>query len=91
MAVSTARQESFGIAMQEAVALGAWAVVPNRAAYPDVTRPGSGFIYDSLEDAAELVQRCLTANASPVWDGYYENVVQRIGEEIKRRFYNGGG
>ncbi|MFQ5766933.1 MAG: glycosyltransferase, partial [Acidobacteriota bacterium] len=34
--VSTARQENFGVAVVEAVACGAWPVLPRRLAYPEL-------------------------------------------------------
>ncbi len=75
--VSTARQETFGIAMQEGIALGAWAVAPRRCSYPEVIRPGTGWLYDSLEEAAHLVERALGQTASPVWDGWHEKAIER--------------
>jgi glycosyltransferase involved in cell wall biosynthesis len=50
--VSTANHEFFGIGIVEGIAAGAWPVVPNRLAYPEViahlgtSRPAADFLYD---------------------------------------------
>lgn len=84
--VSTARQETFGIAMQEGIALGAWAVAPNRLSYPEVIRKDTGFLYSDLGEAADLVYDALRTDKSPEWDGYHELAIDRAAEEIKGRF-----
>lgn len=43
--VSTAEHEFFGLAVVEAVAAGAWALVPRRLAYPEVLAGLDGFFY----------------------------------------------
>lgn len=80
--VSTATQETFGIAMQEGIALGAWAVAPRRLSYPEVVRPGSGHLYDDLTAAAHAVERSLQSDSPPTWDGYHERAVQRAAQAI---------
>lgn len=84
--VSTARQETFGIAMQEGIALGAWAIAPRRLSYPEVIRSGSGFLYDDLNHAAELIKKSLELDRSPEWDGHHEEAVYRAASEIRGRF-----
>lgn len=61
VALSTARQETFGIAMQEARNLGAVPIAPNRLAYKDVI-PGPNR-YDTLGEAARLIRRSLDGDA----------------------------
>lgn len=73
---SSAYQETFGIAMQESIALGAWAVCPNRLSYQTVIR-GGGWLFDNLLDATVLVHKCLHEKDSPPWDGHHEKAIQR--------------
>lgn len=80
--VSTARQETFGIAMQEGIAAGAWAVAPRRLAYPEVIRTG-GSLYDSLDQAADFVHGFLKAVWSPPWDGWHEGAINRASAAIE--------
>lgn len=82
--VSTAYQETFGIAMQEGIALGSWAVAPKRLAYPEVIREGSGLLYDTLEHAADLVNICLKSSIPSRWDGHHEHAIKRATNHIKR-------
>ncbi len=51
--VSTADHEFFGIAVCEAIWAGAAPLLPNRLSYPELVP--SGNLYDSLEEAAELI------------------------------------
>lgn len=74
--VSTALQETFGIAMQEGIALGAWAVAPNRLCYAETLR-GNGLLFDTLDEAAEQVVSLLERECGPSWDGYHENAIFR--------------
>lgn len=80
--VSTATQETFGIAMQEGIALGAWAVAPNRLSYPETLRHG-GSTYATLVGAAEQVERALAAASPALWDGWHEQAVSRAATAIK--------
>lgn len=57
VAVSTARQETFGIAMQEARNMGCVPVAPDRLAYPE-TIPDYP-LYHDLDEAVDLVRRSL--------------------------------
>jgi glycosyltransferase involved in cell wall biosynthesis len=67
IAVSTAYHEFFGIGMAEAIAAGAFPLVPNRLAYPEVLKTAfgddmDGFFYDGTadglaEDLTILVKR----------------------------------
>lgn len=61
--LSTARQETFGIAMQEGRNLGAWPVAPNRLAYPDTLPPGC--CYDTLGEAVRLIRAFLDRDDRP--------------------------
>lgn len=86
VAVSTARQETFGIAMQEAIALGAWAVAPDRLSYPGVIPEDAGFLYRDLDGAARAVRRALDTESGPTWTGYHERAIARAAREIAGRF-----
>ena len=57
IAVSFARQETWGIAMQEAVLCGCFPICPNRLSYTELYYPE--FLYDSFEEAKQLVQRII--------------------------------
>jgi len=63
VAVSTARQETWGIAMQEAAALGCYPVVPRALSYSEVFA-GSDTLYtdDDFDAAARCVRRALDAD-----------------------------
>ncbi len=84
--VSTARQETFGIAMQEGIALGAWAVAPNRLSYPEVINEDNGYLFSDLEGAAYSVRCALDAERGPKWTGYHERAIGRAAREIVGRF-----
>lgn len=77
--ISTAYQETFGLAMQEGAALGAWTVSPNRLSYPEVTR-GCGWVYDTPRQACEQIKQGLRQNNLSPWDGWHEDVILRAGE-----------
>lgn len=57
--VSTALQETWGIAMLEGALLGAHPVCPNRLSYPEVH--GADCCYDDLDDAVAHIARGLTS------------------------------
>ena len=82
-AISTARQETFGIAMQEAAVLGSWLIVPNRLSYPETVR-GAGWLYNSLEEAASLVERALNKHVPAPWDGYHEHAIKRAAQALRK-------
>lgn len=54
--VSTADHEFFGIAVCEAISAGAIPVLPDALSYPELAEPC--FCYRSLEEAADIIQRC---------------------------------
>lgn len=63
VAVSTALQETYGIAMVEAVNNGCIPVAPNRLSYPEVLK---GFkLYNSLEEAVDLIHDALVNYSRP--------------------------
>ena len=81
VAVSTARQETWGIAMIESAMLGAWPVTPDRLSYPETMR-GYGR-YETIEDAAHMVratleQRDPSGYPLDAWTGAIGNVVQAV-------------
>jgi glycosyltransferase involved in cell wall biosynthesis len=78
VAYSTALQETFGIAMQEAAAAGCWIVCPNSLSYPEVVRgAGSEFLFDSDLDAAESILTALDRDCPAPWDGWHESAIER--------------
>jgi glycosyltransferase involved in cell wall biosynthesis len=80
--VSTAWQETFGIVMQEAVALGAQPLAPRRLSYPEVMR-GQGGLYDSISDAADQLHQLLRRVEPAAWDGWHEDAVLRASAAIR--------
>ena len=57
VAFSSAKQETFGIAMLEAVAMGCWPVAPDRLSYRETLREWNR--YETVDDAAELIAMAL--------------------------------
>lgn len=83
--VSTARQETFGIAMQEGIAFGAWAVAPNRLSYPETIKSGiNGMLYETLEEAADFIFDLLRYDQGSKFDDGYTEVIKRVAFELKR-------
>lgn len=74
--VSTALQETFGIVMQEGIALGAHPVAPRRLSYPETLR-GQGALYDSVEDAVLWIGQLVGSDSPAKWDGYHEGAIVR--------------
>lgn len=78
---SSARQETFGIAQQEGIALGCWSVHPYRLAYDDsrVMREGTfiGYTPNDVTTAVNAIYLALTRDQSPHWDGYHEDAIKR--------------
>lgn len=60
VAVSTAWQETFGIAMVEAINNGCIPVAPNRLSYPEVLKHSATKFYVSDEEAVEMIKEGLT-------------------------------
>lgn len=67
VAVSTALQETWGIAMLEAASLGCHIVAPNQLSYAEIYEHWER--YQSLNEAAALVYAALRAPVPRVWDG----------------------
>jgi glycosyltransferase involved in cell wall biosynthesis len=89
--VSTAMHEFFGISVAEAVSAGAFPVVPDRLAYPEVLREGdedkgkeSFFYGESADDLAEklISLAALLKNSDSLWEGDRLRGVRKI-----RHFY----
>ena len=91
IAVSTAIHEFFGISMAEAVAAGAFPVVPDRLAYPEVLKIDQSddnkisFFYDgSVAALAEKIAHCATTLQSEgsLWEGDPQRGIRKVS-----RFY----
>lgn len=80
--VSCARQETFGIVMQEGAALGAHPLWPRRLSYPEVMR-GAGQGYESVSEAVQKLRDLLHSYEPAQWDGYHERAIFRAAEQIK--------
>ena len=82
VSLSCAHQETFGIAMQETIALGCHAVAPRRLSYPEVFR-GQGSLYDSNLEAVRQIRYGLDRPSPATWDGHHENAIKRAANAIK--------
>ena len=69
--VSTAQHEFFGIGVVEAVAAGAYPIVPGRLAYPEIFGQNSSFLYDGDDRslARRLSELAGQVQAGDLWDG----------------------
>lgn len=61
--VSTARQETWGIAMMESVALGCIPIVPRRCSYPELYP--EQYVYRSKEELCTLVEMAMAGDLQP--------------------------
>lgn len=62
--VSTAFQETWGIAMQEAMSLGCWPVAPDRLSYQELM----AIRYRTTQGACELIHKCLASEEPYPYD-----------------------
>lgn len=72
VAVSIADQETFGIAMLEALNLGCIPVAPNRLSYQETLKEYP--LYDSMEEAVDLIYKAITGYEFPKVRRYFPNV-----------------
>ncbi|MCZ6600779.1 MAG: glycosyltransferase, partial [Acidobacteria bacterium] len=65
--VSTALQENFGVSVVEAIACGAWPLLPRRLAYPEVlpTAWHDACLYDSRADLVRRLETLLRTGLPP--------------------------
>jgi len=80
VAVSTAEQETFGIAMLEALNCGCLPVVPDRLAYRDTFLDYRR--YTSIPEAVDMIHEALVNYKKPPLKYPYEQVVREIVERI---------
>lgn len=59
--ISTALHEFFGIAVVEAVAAGAWPILPNRLSYPEILDPAhqDEHLYDDFEELVDMLKAAI--------------------------------
>lgn len=82
VAVSAALQETWGIAMLEALSLGCWPVAPARLSYPE-TLGGVCPLYRDIDEAVEQVRVRLYAEEPPAYDGSaWECAIGRIAQVL---------
>jgi len=82
VAFSAALQETFGIAMQEAVMLGCYPVVPDRLAYRELF--DTSCRYATLEEAAHMVRAALDAPGDyGVTLSKWEGTVRRVSDLLR--------
>lgn len=70
--VSTATEENFGYAMVEAMAMGAYPLMPGCASYPELVQGDSRFLYDERQSASEVALRIDRLVSSYDPDAYVE-------------------
>jgi len=64
--ISLAEEETFGLAVAEAVALNCIPIVPNKAVYPELYPPQN--LYDSIEQIKETLQRAIKCGVPKLGD-----------------------
>jgi glycosyltransferase involved in cell wall biosynthesis len=86
--VSTANHEFFGISVVEAIAAGAYPILPRRLAYPEILDDGSSevnaFFYDGTPTglANALTHAADRVTSGALWPGDTDAAIRRV-----RRFY----
>lgn len=80
--VSCAKQETFGIVMQEGVALGAHPLSPRRLSYPEVQR-GQGALYESISEAVDQLHQLVNMDHQAGWDGWHEDAIFRAADALR--------
>ena len=86
--VSTAHHEFFGISVVEAIAAGAYPLLPNRLAYPEILAAVNGgdtnaFLYDGSKE--QLAKR-LTELADQVDTAAFQNEARNLATRVITRF-----
>lgn len=83
VSVSLAKQETFGIAQQEASALGCWVLNPMCCSYPEVTR-GTGLLYKpyDLKEMAIKLKELLDKKTNSNYSEYNEKAIRRASDVI---------
>jgi glycosyltransferase involved in cell wall biosynthesis len=96
--VSTADHEFFGVGILEAVAAGAYPLLPKRLAYPEIFGNESAFFYDgSFENLANVLKALLgRTSEGNLWERrpnrlaevaekyYWKNLTPRLDEALER-------
>jgi glycosyltransferase involved in cell wall biosynthesis len=84
VAVSTARQETWGIAMLEAASLGCHICAPDRLSYPEIYEAKE--LYRSVDEAVEIIHAALHASEPRPWDGArWENAIGKAAALIQKK------
>lgn len=80
---SAARQETFGYALHEAIALGLGVVAPGRCSYPEMLNHDERFLYDD-DDGEELLRAHMAQPVAPPieWTRRYEIAYHSLLAEI---------
>ena len=98
MIVSTADHEFFGISVVEAIAAGAYPLLPRRLAYPEIlnaseyVRAGEFFYDGSVGGLAQrLAQLALRLKHNDLWQGAAEEMRHLVGRFSWARFGAGAG
>lgn len=83
VAISTAKQETWGIAMLEATSLGCYPVVPPRLSYPEMYPAWCQA--HTVEEYARRIHTALSAEAPYPYEGHHERTaIERMVESMKR-------
>ena len=80
---SAALQETFGIATQEAIALGSWAVVPDRLSYPETVNLFGGSLYQDLGQAVGLIRASLDCTRPATMKDDWETAIASASRAIE--------
>lgn len=86
VSISFAKQETFGIAQQEAASLGCWLLNPMCCSYPEVTR-GTGIFYEpyDINEVVVKLKVLLDKSQECPYSDYNERAIKRASDVITHK------